>query len=89
MVNIVLLVWSILSTVAWLIFLAYKTYQFFLRDYVPSFGDVDERFVHDNRNTGVQLYMPWLDSSPVPDYKAKHNAPSSSDYNDRRIKQIY
>jgi hypothetical protein len=53
MVNLLLLIWSITSTFAWLILLSYKIYQFLLKDYGPPIEDIDE---------GPQLYMPWLNS---------------------------
>jgi hypothetical protein len=61
MLNLLLLIWSILSTVAWLILLAYKIYRFLVKDYGPSMDEVDERFAHESENANAHLYMPWLD----------------------------
>ncbi|KAI6176590.1 hypothetical protein M3Y97_00814800 [Aphelenchoides bicaudatus] len=62
MLNLLLLIWSILSTVLWLILLAYKIYRFLVKDYGPSssIDEIDERFAHESENS-AHLYMPWLD----------------------------
>jgi hypothetical protein len=81
MLNLLLLIWSILSTVAWLILLSYKIYKFLLRDYASSLDEIDERFaVHESDNSNAQLYMPWLDPHSHSTTNKDYNKDYNNDY---------